>query len=55
MGYLMTASIVLVAFLFFYLAQLLRSATKVIKQQTDYIHFLERTIQKMKKDKNDTD
>lgn len=50
MGYQMTASVFVVAGLFFYLVHLLKNATKVIKQQSEYIHFLERTIKRMQSD-----
>jgi hypothetical protein len=50
MGYPMTASVFIVAGIFFYLVHLLKNATKVIKQQNDYIRLLERTIRRMTSD-----
>jgi hypothetical protein len=50
MGYPMTASVFVVAGIFFYLVHLLKNATKVIKQQNDYIRLLERTIRRMTSD-----
>jgi hypothetical protein len=46
----MTASVFVVAGIFFYLIHLLKNATKVIKQQNDYIRLLERTIRRMTSD-----
>jgi hypothetical protein len=48
MGYPMTASVFIVAGIFFYLVHLLKNATKVIKQQNDYIRLLERTVRRIK-------